>query len=311
MGDLGVDPHVVSLDRLVAAAAPFTLTQAEDRGVKESRVRDAARRGTLRRLCRGVYVSARADDSPRLRLLAHQLLLRPGAVFSHLTAAHVLAPHLDLPTPLTVTVPPPDSGPLRSCLHVVRARLEPREQVSAGGVRVTSPVRTLLDAAADDETAALVAVDGVAHLWPWALGEARGAVRAGSRRARQARRVLAAAEPSAESPQETRTRRVLLGHGLPPAVAQYEVVDDAGWFVARVDLAWPRLQLAVEYDGRDSHPLGLARDRERGWRLQRAGWLAVHVTSELLRREEELCARVVEAARMQAGRLRLPGPVEW
>ena len=302
----------MSLDRLIADGAPFTVADAGKRGVSEGRVRDAARRGALRRVCRGVYVSAQAEDTPRLRLLSHQSVLPAGGVFSHLTAAHVLAPHLDLPETLTVTVPPATRGPMRSCLHFVRARLEPGEQASVGGVRVTSQVRTLLDAAAgDDETEALVAVDAVAHLWPWALGEARGAVRPGSRGARRARRVLDAAEPLTDSPQETRTRRVLLRNGLPPALAQYEVVDDAGRFVALVDLAWPRLMLAVEYDGRDSHPLGLARDRERGWRLQRAGWLAVHVTSELLRREDELSSRVREAARLQAQRLGLPEPVEW
>lgn len=109
------------------------------------------------------------------------------------------------------------------------------------------------------------------------------------------RRFLEQVEPATESPQETRLRLALVAGGLPRPVAQHVVRTTQGRVVARVDLAYPELRVAVEYDGRASHPLGLARDRDRAWGLQRAGWLVVHVTAELLRRREELCRRVEEA----------------
>lgn len=54
-----------------------------------------------------------------------------------------------------------------------------------------------------------------------------------------------------ESPQESTARVSLIRAGLPVPVPQFEVFHE-GYFVARVDLAWPWAKLAVEYDG--AHP---------------------------------------------------------
>jgi very-short-patch-repair endonuclease len=52
-----------------------------------------------------------------------------------------------------------------------------------------------------------------------------------------------------------------------------------GRFVARVDLAWPQQQLAVEYDGEWHGGRGeLARDRQRIRALSAAGWYVYPVT---------------------------------
>ena len=66
--------------------------------------------------------------------------------------------------------------------------------------------------------------------------------------------------------------------GLPAPVPQYVVIHD-GYFVARVDLAWPRYRFAVEYDGqwhadRDQ----LTRDRRRTRALNAIGWYIYPVT---------------------------------
>jgi very-short-patch-repair endonuclease len=46
---------------------------------------------------------------------------------------------------------------------------------------------------------------------------------------------------------ETRIRMALYEHGVPPPVVQFEV--EAGGRLRRLDLAYPSVRLAIEYDG--------------------------------------------------------------
>ena len=119
--------------------------------------------------------------------------------------------------------------------------------------------------------------------------------------ARIARAAAAFADPRAESPPESRLRLLLARAGL-PAVPQFVVRDADGRFVARVDLAYPELCLAVEYDGAWHAEDGqFARDRQRLNRLVAAGWVVLHVTAADLRRPDQLVARV-RALRAARGR---------
>ena len=114
-------------------------------------------------------------------------------------------------------------------------------------------------------------------------------------RSKVAREVADLADGLAESPQETRLRLLLRRGGLPAPEAQYRVFDAEG-FVARVDLAYPDLRLAVEYDGAwHGAPGELARDRRRLNRLTAAGWRVVFVTAEDLHRPQELLGRIAAA----------------
>jgi very-short-patch-repair endonuclease len=92
------------------------------------------------------------------------------------------------------------------------------------------------------------------------------------------------ADGRAESPQESRLRVRLCLAGLTVPEVQYPIFGRDG-FVARVDLAWPQLKIAIEYDGlihvgsaRQMH-----RDRRRLNRLAAEGWIVLHVTAERLR----------------------------
>jgi len=76
---------------------------------------------------------------------------------------------------------------------------------------------------------------------------------------------------------------------LPPCVPQHEVWDAGGAFVARLDLAWPELRVAVEYDGdhhrdRTQHSRDLARHN----RLRALGWTVLQVDAQLFDRPAEL-----------------------
>jgi Protein of unknown function (DUF559) len=81
---------------------------------------------------------------------------------------------------------------------------------------------------------------------------------------------------------------------LPPPVPQFTVVDLDGFFLARVDLAWPGRLLAIEYDGqwhadRDQ----LTRDRRRLRALNAAGWQVYPVTRDDLRDIDRLARNIL------------------
>jgi len=80
---------------------------------------------------------------------------------------------------------------------------------------------------------------------------------------------------------ETRLRLLLAASGLRRPISQYEVRDADGVFVARVDLAYPRQRLALEYDG--DHHRGRAtfrRDVARLNELRLCGWTVLRFTSD-------------------------------
>jgi hypothetical protein len=105
----------------------------------------------------------------------------------------------------------------------------------------------------------------------------------GLRGVRRAGEALALSDARAESPPESRLRLALVSVGLSP-VPQFEV-RDRGRFIARVDLAFPQLKIAVEYDGRAVHEREdvFVRDRQRQNDLVRAGWLVLRFSAVDLR----------------------------
>jgi hypothetical protein len=110
----------------------------------------------------------------------------------------------------------------------------------------------------------------------------------GRRGTRRLRRLLAARDPlhtPTESEQEQLLRDVLRRHGFPPPVNQYEVRDEHGQFLARVDVAYPRLTIAIEYESYQEHvgTLPLVRDSRRRNALLASGWIVLAATAEDVR----------------------------
>ena len=74
--------------------------------------------------------------------------------------------------------------------------------------------------------------------------------------------------------------RLLVESGLPSPTIEYEIRGPGGAFVARVDLAYPHLKIAIELDGRRHHLTAAAfeADRPRQNRLELLGWTVLRYT---------------------------------
>ncbi|MGA4686350.1 DUF559 domain-containing protein [Micromonospora sp. AB353] len=231
---------------------------------------------------------------------AVSLRLPPDAVLAGRSAAWLFGVDvLTRDAPVTVVLPTAARLRPHPRLRVVRSPLAARDRTLVGGLPVTTPLRTAFDLGRHgSRVEALVAVDALLHRRLVRLPGLRdfAAARAGWPGLSLLREVLALAEPLSESPMETRMRLLLLDAGLGPLTAQHEV-RAGGRFVARVDLAWPALRLAVEYDG-DHHRerAHFRRDVGRLNALRAAGWVVLRFTADdVLRRPDATVALVRQA----------------
>lgn len=258
---------------------------------------DSLRSSAWRRLYRGVYADAGLPDTFGVRLAGAALLIPAAAAFSGRTAAwlHGVTGLVDARTPVEVSVPSEVRfGPVAG-LRVRRVRLSAADVTSVGGRSCTTRVRTAVDIArAEPLPEGVAALDVLLRHGVVDHAELREAVERQDtpRGARRARRAVELADARAESPPESRLRVLLELAGL-HAVPQFSVRDSAGAFVARVDLAFPELRVAIEYDGAWHAERGqFAKDRRRLNALVAAGWTVLHVTAEDLRDPAALVARV-------------------
>ncbi|HZX08864.1 hypothetical protein [Kribbella sp.] len=247
-----------------------------------------------------VYVEGYVAVTSRLKVEA-ALLLTPGAVASHHTAfglwtadehaggdvVHVTVerdPHRVLPR----------VGGLR--VHEVQHL----DRVLRDGLPLTPPERTFLDLAPyHDLTGLVTAGDSLVRrtgVEPERLIEMATAA-IGRRGARLAREAAALVRRGVDSPPESLLRLLLILGGLPEPVVGYVVTDSAGGWLARPDLAYPDLRIAIEYDG--LHHLVDARqwrqDIRRRENLEREGWLVRVVTAhDLYQIPQTILARLTQ-----------------
>jgi hypothetical protein len=280
---------------------PFTVAEALAHGVPATSLRGPR----LRSPFRGVRVPAELPDDVATDAAALALLLGGRWAFSHATAAALIG--LPVPTRLErrrlLHVAVDDDTPVPQVAGVVgHEGLDPdRVHVRRDGLPVVHPARTWCDLVpllgADE---AVVLGDAVVRRWGGlALLDEVLAGRAGARGVVRMRRLRPLLRERVDSPQETRTRLLLLRAGLPEPECGLPVYDAGGGWLATPDLSWPAVKVAIEYDG-DVH-----RKKRRQWlndigrneNMADHGWRVLVVTADDLQRPWVLVQRVSRALR--------------
>ncbi len=134
----------------------FTARQARDAGYEDSVHPYQVRSGNWVREARGVYRLAQFPTPTRPDLMVWQLWSRnrqdePQGVFSHATALTLHDLSDVMPAKLAMTVPTGfrRMAAIPDVLRLHHARLSERDVQTIDGVRVTTPLRTLIDVMAE------------------------------------------------------------------------------------------------------------------------------------------------------------------
>ncbi|MGE2833783.1 DUF559 domain-containing protein [Mycobacterium sp. SMC-4] len=184
-----------------------------------------------------------------------------------------------------------------------RDTLADDEVCTVRGIPVTTPVRTAFDLGRWNPLVdAVIRVDALANATRITSADVEPLVdrHRGERGLVGLRTVLDSMDSGAESPQETRTRLLLLAAGFPRPRTQVLVCDEHGYFIGRLDMGWQRWKVGIEYDGPQhwTDPAVRARDIDRSAELQEQGWTIIRVSRDILKyRSEVFLARVRDALR--------------
>lgn len=146
----------------------FTTRQAREAGFEDNVHPYHVRSGNWVRERRGVYRLTQFPLPARPDLIIWQLWSRnrqdePQGAFSHATALTLHELSDAMPAKLDMTVPPrfQRMATIPEVLRLHRARLAERDVETIDGVRVTTPLRTLIDVIADGELAPELQVQAV------------------------------------------------------------------------------------------------------------------------------------------------------
>lgn len=289
---------------------PLTRAQALRSGLSDADLVG----GGYRQLFWGVYVSAEVPESLALRARAALMISPEGAVVSHHTAARLWG-----------GVPP--AGDAIHVSHTGKVRPQTRGVVghsvrdlpparTRAGVRVTSPEQAFLDLVG---TAGLIesVVLGDSLVKAGATTPGKLVAAADSwagRHAATARRAAGLVRSRVDSPMETRLRLLIVLAGLPEPRVNVEINDEEGWCQYRIDLAYPEIQVGIEFDGRHhiEREGQWSRDLLRREDLEGRGWRFVIVTSgDYYGRPQEVLSRVGAALRLAGLKVPARVPAEW
>lgn len=250
-----------------------------------------------------VHVDGYLEADHRMWCDAVALTLPPGGTIGGLSAAFLWGVNL-LPRDAPVAVVLPESARLRAHprVAVARSTLPATDVTRFASLPVTTPVRTAFDLGRrPPRMEAVVAVDALLHRRVVKLQplSAYLAAHRGWPGVPLLREVLTVAEPLSESPMETRLRLLLVDAGAPRPTAQHDVTDGRGRFIGRVDLAYPKWRIAIEYEG-DHHRerSHFRRDIARLNDLRDNDWLVLRFTADdVLRHPARIVRQVASAIR--------------
>ncbi|WP_375482528.1 endonuclease domain-containing protein [uncultured Mycobacterium sp.] len=250
----------------------------------------------------GVYVPEGVDLTAGQRAEAAWLWSRRRGIVAGQSAAALLGTKWVDPLASAELVYDNRHPPAGITVH--NDALLPNEIAEVGAMSVTSAARTAFDIGrrTTSRLQAVQRLDALMNVTDVKANDVEAVIaeHPGVRGLVRLRQVLPLADGGAESPQETRTRLVLIDAGLPRPQTQIAVYDEYGDFVARIDMGYEEYRVGIEYDGLQHwlNPEQRARDIDRQTALLDLGWVIVRVSSELLRyRQGTVIARVVAAMR--------------
>ena len=232
----------------------------------------------IERIIRGLY--RLTGSRTRVQDIAACLLRHRSATASHLSCLFLHDIEIEPPRRPHFTLPE-HSGTVTPLGIGHRSPLLPVDRTIRKGLPVTTLARAIVDSSEvlpDDRLAEVVneAVTRKLVSVP-AIIQAAGRAEAAPGRAGLGtlRSVLAswtdAIEP--DSVAEAAAIRRIRSFGLPAPVTQHEVFDDAGTFVARLDMAWPGAMVGREYVSAKWHrPDRVEADECRLQRVEALGW---------------------------------------
>lgn len=277
-------------------SGPFVGTEAVAAGLLSRRTLASRHH----QLYRNVYLPPGEELTPATRAVAAWLWSGRKATVAGLSAAALHGTQwIDVGKPAELT----RTSASANDIVIHRERLRDHEVCHVGTIPATTPARTAFDLSRRGSLpSALMHCDALAN----ATGVTSAQVspiladHRGARGIVQGRNVIELMDGGAESPQETRTRLLLLESGMRRPTTQIEVYDDYGHAFARIDMGWPDLLVGVEYDGAQhwTDPRHRSRDIDRYAELAARGWHIIRVSAELLRyRQWVIVERVLEALR--------------
>lgn len=286
--------------------AAFTTADARASGLTHRQIY-APDLATLTRGVRAVPGSAALVEECR----AVAQVLPPTCAFTGVTMLRLL--DLELPWQLErdeqlhVVVPQRRSRAQRRGIAAHYCAQRSLATIEHDGVRVTSPAWTwLLLAPLLDVTSLVVLGDSMMRRGRLLVTPEEMTTAAEStwkmKGIAACREALPLLRPRTDSSMETRLRLVLVLAGLPCPEVNVEVLGADGRFIALVDLAYPHLRLALEYDG-DLHRTDQATwrsDVRRREALRDAGWEVLAFTADDVLRDADGVVRRVLQARARA-----------
>lgn len=272
---------------------PFSRREALQLGFTDRQLRTAVAASVLRRPFRGVYIDAGVELTEQVRAAALALVVPKHAVVCDRTAAWLHGIDAfgygdqDLVMPLELCS-------LRGHTRTRRAAVDGRvrdladdDLMEIGAILVTTPLRTALDVGCGlTRLRALGALDAFRRKHAVSLADLHFGVRRfrGRRGVVQLRRLVPLSDTRAESPRESATRLLIHDAGLPDPELQWWI-NIHGVRTYRLDLAYPHLRIAIEYDGRDFHNQTTDQrdydETRRGW-LRANGWTVIVVDADSL-----------------------------
>ena len=252
-----------------------------------------------------------ADAAGRHRLLARAVVkqAKTGLIVSHSSAV----PFHDGPTwglgldTTHVTRPDGRAGRAEAGVRQHQGVVVDGDVVVRQGIEVMSPTRAALDVTTcSSAEVSLVVVNDFLHRRLTTLCDLRARYREMTQDpfTLKTELVLRLADPRLESVAESRTLFMCYRGSLPAPTPQYEIRDDHGALMARLDFAWPEFGVWLEFDGRQKYVKFLRegesvtdavlREKERESRIAEVtGWRCIRITWADLERPSATVARIL------------------